>query len=185
MTGHTPSADLARAALSHLRKGLKSRNAARLARALGIGGATGLGSIVYAFAVIAKNLGDNRLLADAAAAASLFTDELIAADKQLDVMSGSAGGILGLLRLHRDTGSAAVLERAARCGAHLLAQPRLGPQGRRSWPIPGTDGKMLNGMSHGASGFAYALAALAAATGRDDFAEAAAECTAFEDFKLR
>ena len=74
-----------------------------------------------------------------------------------------------------------MLERAARCGAHLLAQPRLGPQGRRSWPIPGTDGKMLNGMSHGASGFAYALAALAAATGRDDFAEAAAECTAFED----
>jgi type 2 lantibiotic biosynthesis protein LanM len=181
VTGHAPSAELARAALSHLRRGLKSRNAARLARALGIGGATGLGSIVYAFAAIAKDLGDNGLLADAEAAASLFTDELIAADKQLDVMSGSAGAILGLLRLHRDTGSAAVLERAARCGAHLLAQPRLGPQGRRSWPIPGTDGKILNGMSHGASGFAYALAALAAATGRDDFAEAAAECIAFED----
>jgi type 2 lantibiotic biosynthesis protein LanM len=181
VAGHAPSGELARAALSHLRKGLRSRNAARLARALGIGGATGLGSIVYAFAVIAKNLGDEILLADAEAAARLFTDELIAADKQLDVMSGSAGGILGLLRLYRDTGSAAVLERAAKCGAHLLAQPRLGPQGRRSWPIPGTDGKMLNGMSHGAAGFAYALAALAAATGRDDFADAAAECIAFED----
>ena len=80
-------------------------------------------------------------------------------------MSGSAGGILGLLRLHRDTGSDDVLERAAKCGEHLLAQPRLGPQGRRSWPIPGNDGKVLNGMSHGAAGFAYALAALAAATG--------------------
>ena len=54
VTGHAPSADLALAALSHLRKNLKSRNAARLARALGVGGATGLGSIVYAFAVIAK-----------------------------------------------------------------------------------------------------------------------------------
>ncbi len=181
VTSHAPSTDLARAALSHLRKGLKSRNAARLARALGVGGATGLGSIVYAFAVIGKNLGDDALFADAEATARLFTDELIAADKQLDVMSGSAGGILGLLRLHRDTGSPATLERATQCGAHLLAQPRLGPQGRRSWPIPGTDGKMLNGMSHGAAGFAYALAALAAATGRDDFAEAAAECIAFED----
>ncbi len=36
-------------------------------------------------------------------------------------------------------------------------------------------------MSHGAAGFAYALAALAAASGRDAFAQAAAECIAFED----
>jgi lantibiotic modifying enzyme len=39
----------------------------------------------------------------------------------------------------------------------------------------------LNGMSHGAAGFAYALSSLAAATGRDDFAKAAAECIDFED----
>jgi lantibiotic modifying enzyme len=39
----------------------------------------------------------------------------------------------------------------------------------------------LNGMSHGAAGFAYALASLAAAAGREDFAAAAAECIAFED----
>jgi lantibiotic modifying enzyme len=36
-------------------------------------------------------------------------------------------------------------------------------------------------MSHGAAGFAYALASLAAAAGRDDFAQAAAECVAFEN----
>jgi lantibiotic modifying enzyme len=36
-------------------------------------------------------------------------------------------------------------------------------------------------MSHGAAGFAYALAALAAATTREDFAQAAAECIAFEN----
>jgi len=180
-TGHAPSAELAVAALSHLRKNLRSRNAARLARALGVGGATGLGSIVYAFAAIAKCLDNQDLLADAEHAARLFTDELIAADKQLDVMSGSAGGILGLLRLYRDTQSAAVLARATRCGEHLLAQPRLGSEGRRSWPIPGKDGKSLNGMSHGAAGFAHALAALAAASGREDFAQAAGECIAFED----
>jgi lantibiotic modifying enzyme len=40
----------------------------------------------------------------------------------------------------------------------------------------------LNGMSHGAAGFAYALASLAAATGRAEFVDAAAECIAFEDF---
>ena len=181
--GHRPSAELARAALAHLRKNLQSPNAARLARALGIGGATGLGSVVYAFAVIAKCLGDNALLEEAQRATRLFSDELIAADKQLDVMGGSAGGILGLLRLYRDTQSGEVLSRAIRCGEHLLAQPRLGTQGRRTWPIQGKEhgGKLLNGMSHGAAGFAYALAALTAATDRADFAEAAAECVAFED----
>jgi lantibiotic modifying enzyme len=37
-------------------------------------------------------------------------------------------------------------------------------------------------MSHGAAGYAYALASLAAATEREDFAGAASECIAFEDF---
>jgi type 2 lantibiotic biosynthesis protein LanM len=181
VTGQKSSAELALAAFSYLRKNLKSRNAARLARSLGIGGATGLGSVVYALAVTAKSLNDGDLLADAGEAAKLFTDELIAADKQLDVMGGAAGAILALLRLYRDTRSADVLGRAEKCGEHLLAHPRLGAQGRRSWVGQGSGAQGLNGMSHGAAGFAYALAALATATGREDFAQAATECIAFED----
>src|SRR5262249_60602800 len=42
-------------------------------------------------------------------------------------------------------------------------------------------GLSLSGMCHGLAGFAYALASLAAARGREDFADAAAECIAFED----
>ena len=121
VTGNTASADLAYAGLAQLRKNLKSRNAARMARALGLGGATGLGSIVYALAVMAKSLQDDDLLADARQAAELFTDDLIAADKQLDVVSGSAGGILSLLRLYRDSRSDDVLRLAVKCGEHLLA----------------------------------------------------------------
>ncbi len=181
VTGSGPSATLARAALSHVRKILKSRNAARTARALGVGGATGLGSIVYALTVIARFLRDDAILADAQIASALITDELIAADKYLDVMGGSAGAILGLLRLYRDTQSADVLARATQCGEHLLRQPRNGPEGRRCWSGAGLAAHTLNGMSHGAAGYAYALAALAAAAGRDDFAQAAAECVAFED----
>jgi hypothetical protein len=57
-------------------------------------------------------------------AARLFSEDLIAADKQTDVIGGNAGGILGLLRLHRDSPSGDVLARAVRCGEHLLTQPR-------------------------------------------------------------
>jgi type 2 lantibiotic biosynthesis protein LanM len=179
-TGSETSRELALAAVAYPRKTIKGHNAARLARALGVGGAMGLGSIVYAFAAMARSLRDDDLLADAHAAARLFSDDLIAADKQLDVIGGCAGGILGLLRLHRDSPSADVLARAAKCGDHLLAQPRRGGNGG-SWIGQGSGERPLNGMSHGAAGFAYALASLAAATGRDDFADAAAQCIAFEN----
>jgi lantibiotic modifying enzyme len=74
-----------------------------------------------------------------------------------------------------------VLQLAVKCGEHLLAQPRSGPVERRSWRGFGPDSVALTGMSHGAAGFAYALASLGAATGREDFAAAAAECVAFEN----
>ena len=181
VTGRKSSGELALAGMSHLRKELKSRNAARMARSLGIGGATGLGSIVYALTVMSKSLHDEGLLADAQVTARLFTDDLIAADKQLDVMGGSAGAILGLLRLYRDSQSSDVLKRAIKCAEHLLRQPRAGPEARRCWSGQGSGPQALNGMSHGAAGFAYALASLAAATGRDEFATAASECIAFEN----
>ncbi len=181
VTGAAPSADLARAALVRLRKQIKDRNAARFARSLGLGAGVGLGGIVYALAAMAKLLRDDSLIADAQAAAGLITAPLIAADKQFDVLGGAAGGILGLLRLYRDMGSADALARATQCGEHLLAQSRLGAEGRRSWVGEGVGTRALNGMSHGAAGFAYALSSLAAATDRDDFAQAAGECIAYED----
>ncbi len=180
VTGCAESADLARAAIAHFRGQFTGRNAARYARGVGIGGGSGLGSLIYALSVMSKHLRDDGLLADAHALVALATDDLIAADQQLDVIGGAAGAILGLLRLHRESKSADVLARATRCGEHLLRQSRVGAEGRRSWTGLGGPHD-VNGMSHGAAGFAYALASLASATGRDDFANAAAECIAFEN----
>ena len=176
-----PSEELMRAALFNLRKSLKSSNAARMARSLGVGGANGLGSIVYALTVISKLLRDNELLADAHVAADLFTDDLIAADRQLDVIGGSAGAILGLLSLYRQSQSADVLKRATSCAEHLLTHRRVGPEGPRSWRAQGFGPRPLNGMSHGAAGYAYALASLASVTGREEFANAALECIECEN----
>ena len=96
------------------------------------------------------------------------------------MIGGSSGAILSLLRLYRETQSDEVLDRALACGTHLLAQNRIGPQRARSWPCRTANDQVLAGMSHGAAGFAYALAALGTATGRDEFAEAATECLRFE-----
>jgi lantibiotic modifying enzyme len=63
-------------------------------------------------------------LQDALMVSSLFSKELIAVDRALDVIAGSAGGILSLLALYRKTKSKEVLIKAVICGEHLLKQPR-------------------------------------------------------------
>lgn len=180
-TGDARARDLALAALAGVRRDLRSAGAARLTRALGIGGAAGLGSVLYALTLVSEFLGSDEVMADARAIATLFSDDLIAADKSLDVVGGSAGAILALLRLHRATQAERALERAMKCGDHLLGQPRIGSNGQRSWAAQGLEAKLLNGMSHGAAGYAYALSALAAASGAARFADAARECIAFEN----
>jgi lantibiotic modifying enzyme len=181
VTGSESSRDLALAAIYELRKDLNAPGASRLARTMGIGGASGFGSVIYALSVLATFLSDATLRNDALTAASLINMDLIKADNRLDVVGGSAGAILCLLRLFRDSGSEDVLRRAIDCGEHLLRQERIGAEGRRSWRIEGGGQHPLNGFSHGAAGFSYALASLAKASGRSDFVEAAEECIGYED----
>lgn len=182
--GRDLARDLTRAAIAPLRKDLHSPTAARLARGIGIGGASGLGSIVYALASIADFLADDEILADAKAAAGLFSKDLIAADKALDVIGGSAGAILGLLRLYRTTQSADVLARAVHCADHLLGQPKQGSSESGCWVGQGAGSQPLNGMSHGAAGFAYAFARLAEVTQAARFVAAAHDCMAFENMSF-
>jgi lantibiotic modifying enzyme len=131
--------------------------------------------------VISELLAEPALLQEALKVSALFSNELIAADRSLDVIGGSAGGILGLLALNRKTQSKEVLAKAIACGEHLLRQPRLGEVGMRSWVGLGLGDTPLAGFSHGAAGFAYALSSLAVASHREDFELAAQECLAYED----
>ena len=62
------------------------------------------------------------------------------------------------------------------------------PSGRRaaeSWIGQGLGPQPLNGMSHGAAGFAYALAELAAVTGREEFANGSGGVHRVRKFHLR
>ena len=163
-----------------LHEQIHAPSSARWARSLGIGGASGIGSIIYALLNMATLLDDDEILEDAIAASKLYTKELIDADQGLDVVAGSAGAILCLLALYRKTHSSEVLEKAVLCGEHLLNTPRIGELGSRTWVGLGLGGSPLNGMSHGAAGYAYALSSLHQMTHRSDFADAAMECLAYE-----
>lgn len=174
------SRELAFKALASTRLQITQPSAPRWARSLGVGGASGLGSVVYALTVISELMAEPSLLQDALTLSNLFSNELISADRSLDVIAGSAGGILGLLALYRKTQSKDALAKAVACGEHLLRQPRLGEVGQRSWAILGISERPLTGFSHGAAGFAYALSSLAKVSGREEFEVAAHECLAYE-----
>lgn len=150
----------------------------QVAARLGIGGTYGWGSIAYAFTRASQLLDDASLLDDACVAASFVTPSLIATDDTLDVCGGAAGAILGLLAVHDQTRRADVLERAVRCGEHLLDTRVTTSTGHRAWAAGG--GGPITGFSHGASGIAYALLRLFAETGDERYAEAAREAVAFE-----
>lgn len=146
---------------------------------IGIGGAVGLGSILYGLTKISQFLGENSLLITADRVARLITAEIIKADRVYDVLGGSAGAILSLLALHRITGKPHLLDRALQCGNHLLEQRTPTPTGHRAWKAP--DLNHLTGFSHGAAGIAYALLELYRVTRRSEFWEAAQEAIAFEE----
>ena len=127
--GHSLRAELARAAVPHLRTKLKARQCGAncaLARA----GRRDRTRLPHLCADRDGEMSQRRRPARRrSAAADLISEDLIAADKRLDVIGGSAGAILApASSLPRH----AIGRRARardRCGEHLLAQPRVGAEG--------------------------------------------------------
>jgi type 2 lantibiotic biosynthesis protein LanM len=171
-TADTRWRDLALEALAATRFRLaRPELAADMIRQIGIGGVGGMGSLVYAFTQAAALLEAPELLEDAKRAAAMIDSRTIAGDRVLDIVAGSAGAALGLLALHRATGDAWVLDRAADCGRHIPSRPHTAVAGAADWR--GVFARPLTGFSHGAAGIAYALLRLYAACGEVGFLETA------------
>lgn len=179
-TGDREFRSLALRALRILRRELAQEdNVVDLMSSAGLGGATGSGSIVYALVRISEFLGDDSLIEDASNLAAHVSAELIAADSSLDVVSGAAGAIFGLLALHEAIREQWVLDRAVECGQHLLRSRVQTSTGHYTWRTRSV-AKPLAGFAHGAAGIACALLRLSERTGNAPFAAAAIEGIAYE-----
>ncbi|MCC5632951.1 type 2 lantipeptide synthetase LanM family protein [Nostoc sphaeroides CHAB 2801] len=180
-TGHTEFRDLTLSSLQDLKKTLQNKDAnsqRKFIKQIGIGGATGLGSIVYTLVRVSQFLDEPELLDIANLAASLITQESITSDRSFDTISGSAGAILGLLSLYQASSDSAVLNQAEALGYHLLNNRTKSDSGFRAWAT--LEGKLATGFSHGAAGIAYALLRLYKTTQEPNFLEAAEEAIAYE-----
>jgi type 2 lantibiotic biosynthesis protein LanM len=182
VTGTTAFGELALRALKPVQQAIRGRggeSAGRLVEQLGLGGALGIGSVLYAFCKVGAFLNDASLLDDALQAARAISPKHVRGDAQFDVMAGSAGAILGLLALHGLTHEPVPLRRAVACGHHLTnAQIPRGPHAG-SWQ-PHGDHATRSGFAHGASGVAVALLRLYANTGHAALRRAAKRALAFE-----
>src|SRR5262249_3335963 len=130
-TGGAGYRDLALAAMLPLRKALRQPGSAAAVGPLG--GAAGLGSQLYALVRIGPWLNDSELAELARRVAGWFVPRRIARDEALDVIGGSAGGILGLLALAQTGANGTALDPAVRCGDHLLEKRADAENGHRAW----------------------------------------------------
>ena len=179
ITGGTGHRDLALAALAPVRAQVRAQPLAGAARQLGLGGATGWGSLVYSLTRCAGWLGRPELLEDAARAAGRIDPERIRQDRAVDVLAGSAGACLGLLALHAAVPGGPWLGSAVACGDRVLALEQPGPGGGGAWATH-DPGVFQGGFAHGAAGIGYALARLFLASGADRFRAGAERAFAFE-----
>jgi type 2 lantibiotic biosynthesis protein LanM len=166
---------LARAALEPVRREWKRKPALE---EKGVGPFLGRSSAVYVLGHLSLLWNEPALMDEALAGLSSL-EPLIDTDTRLDVLSGSAGCALVMLGLHRRTGEARFLEAARRCGERLLATAEPCPGGGVGWKGAGGE-RPLAGFSHGATGFALALAELASATGDARYGERAREALVYE-----
>ncbi len=143
-----------------------------------IGACNGFGGVAFALATIGDLIEDERLVDLGLRAARLVSSRRIVADRRLDVEGGVAGAALALLALHDLTREEWLLERAAACGDHILAQATSTDGGGLGWPDQ--DGLLQPGLAHGAAGIGYALSRLSAATGGQAYSEAARRSLLFQ-----
>ncbi len=177
-TEHTQFGDLALKAIQPLQKVLQTSDAQTIqnfALDMGIGGATGLGSIIYCLVKVSQFLDLPHLCEDAEQVAKLITPSTIALDRKYDIISGAAGAILGLLALEQKTENPEVLQRAIACGQHLLEYCH------KAYTLKNVISKPLTGFSHGAAGIAYSLLRLYAVTQDSAYLDAARSAIAYEN----
>lgn len=147
ITGNSDWRDLALKTLQPLRYKLQDLNSQTIKKLTrkGLGGTTGLGSIIYSLVQLGNLIESRELIKDANKVAHLITIDLIESDRHFDLMNGNAGTILSLLKLYEFEQSA--LETAIYCGEYLLKQQH----------SIGMRQDLNTGFANGAAGIVYAL----------------------------
>jgi type 2 lantibiotic biosynthesis protein LanM len=156
--------------LSDLRRQIQGDQVMQLILCYGIGGFSGVGGLIYGLVTISTMLQEPLLLSEAKHLALAIQEEHIHEDTSYDLIGGSAGLLLSLLKLYKQTIDPTFLKLAILCGDHLCSSAIKTEHGV-AWMQP--KGSILLGFSHGTAGVAYALLRLASYTQQPSHIETA------------
>jgi type 2 lantibiotic biosynthesis protein LanM len=123
----------------------------------GFGFYSGLTGIAYALAECGEILGQDRYTSTSLELLGLAHSHEPNPTQSWDVISGSAGVIPILLRLHERFGEGCLLEAASRHGDLLLRAANRSADGWSWKTIPEPEMQNLTGFSHGAAGIGWSL----------------------------
>lgn len=182
VTGEEKYHDLARAAMKPIMR-IVDEEMNELMRYSGVGGGVGLGSLIYGFASMVDFLGDTEFGKTAREygleCIAHIDAEALEIDKKFDVIFGSAGLLLGLIKLYHVTGDERVLNAVRLTADYLVKSIKNTTQGKNLIPTYGNN--VITGLSHGASGVALALLKAFALTGDERYRDVAMAHIDFEE----
>jgi|LSQX01.3.fsa_nt_gb type 2 lantibiotic biosynthesis protein LanM len=122
---------------------------------MGIGGMDGIGSLIYGLTKVGEYCNAKLYISAALRLSKLLTKEVIENDKKFDIISGSAGCLLSLLKLYSNCKKKHLLELAIICGNHLVESQHRNTIFPKAWSV---DNEVpLTGFSHGSAGISYSL----------------------------
>lgn len=146
----------------------------------GLGIGTGLGSIVYSFALLYSILREQKFLEISIIFTQSMTKEMVEKDLQMDILGGTAGAILGMIKLFEITGDSDILKKCNDFGTLLLKKRITDKNGFKVWKTQGVK-RALTGFSHGAAGYALAYSRLYKITDDEKFRRAANHAVNYEN----
>ncbi|HYO48867.1 MAG TPA: lanthionine synthetase LanC family protein [Chloroflexia bacterium] len=154
---------------------------ARPSAEMELGAYTGWPGVLLAATQIGTLLEEPELL-EAVARALRNLEPDCGTGQDLDLLSGSAGAIVALLRLRELLPDGPTLESVTCLGDDLIERAEVRPDGF-SWPSRHSRGRRsLTGFSHGAAGIGYALLKLFHATREQRYREAAEMAFRYERY---
>jgi type 2 lantibiotic biosynthesis protein LanM len=142
------------------------RYATHPANSLPLSGYYGNASILYGLACLYEIWSDEYFLSPVNYLLEKVKSQ-IPQDETFDLLSGSAGALLALLKLYKVTKNQQALELAKQCGNYLIQQ-KVALKHGLVWPSPLYEDP-LGGMAHGVTGIALALYRLYQVTGEDNY----------------
>ncbi|EDX76063.1 Lanthionine synthetase C-like protein [Coleofasciculus chthonoplastes PCC 7420] len=143
-----------------------------------LGGFSGWGGVIYTLTQLGVLWNEPELLTEAESLVEQFPN-LISKDEQLDILSGTAGGLASLISLYRCRPSQRTLAAAIQCGERLITTAKPMEYGV-GWTTQIAELKPLTGFSHGVAGIAWVLLELASLTGEQRFKTTALAAIEYE-----